>query len=106
MEKVGHCVSMFQMSKPTAVVPTSVLLGTKVANYDLMMARHKTEAHSFPAIQYNNPLPPTATNTHTHTHTHTHFHNHSPSPVFILFLVAAKMFLHNWPLSLSFWRKV
>lgn len=56
-EKVGHCVSTFQMSKPTAVIPTPVLLGTKVANDDLMMAKPKTEAHSSPAIQYNNPPP-------------------------------------------------
>lgn len=57
-ERVGHCASTFQMSKPTAVVPTPVLLGAKVANDDLMMARPKTEAHSSPAIQYNAPHPP------------------------------------------------
>ncbi len=84
MEKVGRCVSTFQMPKPTAVVPTPALLGTKVANDDLMMARPKTEAHSFPAIQYNNPP--------TYTHT---FINHSPSPRFMLSLFPAKFFLYN-----------
>lgn len=29
-KKVGHCVLTFQMSKPTAVVPTPVLLALKL----------------------------------------------------------------------------
>lgn len=51
MKKVGRFVPTFQMSKLMAVVPTRVLLGTEVANDDLMMARPKTEPHSCHTIR-------------------------------------------------------